>query len=243
MDRKTAAQKLIDIANAVDKQAAEESFFVCHSCNHTASIASINGKRAKVASENGIQDIEAVTVNDVIACPACDGDMRYIPTDMSERYYVEAVDEGIPEEEPKPEDAVPPVPAPKAAPAPTDVPPPAPAADEGAAPAEGAPEEDEELSLDYGAEEDVDEAPAEEDPVEEAPAEEPPAEEPVEPPPAEESPEEPVAEPEPAPKKAPKKKDKPDDKKPNIPKDRVPKFEFPKKAADAEFQALVSKYL
>jgi hypothetical protein len=228
MDRKTAAQKLIDIANSIDKQAAEETFFICRSCNHTASLASINGKRAKVASEAGVGEVDAVTVNDVVSCPACQGDMRYVPTEISEKYYVEAADDEDIADAPKPEDAPPaPVPEDKGEAAPEK-------------PAEEPPadlEEDEEIDLSYGGdEEDVDE-------TEPAPAEEtPPAEDVGEPAPVEEAEvsEESVTEPEPEfedpkpePKKKPKKKDKPDDGKPNIPKDRVPKFEFPKRASSA----------
>ena len=229
MDRKTAAQKLIDIADAIDKQAAEESFFVCRECNHTASLATINAKRSKVASETDVQDVEAVTVNDVIACPACASDMRYVPTDISEKFYVEAADEPAPEQPPPP--PPPPEEENKKAPA-ADKPP----VEDSAAPAtdskEPAPEEapaadvgdDEDIDLGYEGDEPTDEPaaePTDEVPPEaDAPAEDegdvtPPMEEKVEP------------------KKAPKKKkDKPDDGKPNIPKDRVPKFEFPKRAAN-----------
>jgi type IV secretory pathway VirB10-like protein len=233
MDRKTAAQKLLDIAGAIDKQASEESFFVCHACNHTASLATINNKRVKVASESGVQDVDAVTVNDVIACPACGGDMRYIPTDSSEKYYVESADEPaeeIPLEDPaKVDDKAPGAPPPPPAPPKEEE---APDAEPKSAPTDEMPpsEDDEDINLDYEGDEDVEDltAPSEEAPSEEAPA------------PVEEVP----AESEPEPKKAPKKKkDKPDDGKPNIPKDRVPKFEFPKKAGDESFMSLVGKYL
>jgi len=227
MDRKTAAQKLIDIANSIDKQAAEETFFVCRSCNHTASLDSINGKRAKVASDGGVQDIEAVTVNDVVACPACEGDMRYVPTEFSEKYYVEAGDgdeEPVEEPKPEPEDtsAIPTEDESAAPEAPKEP------SDEGAG--DAIVEDDEELDLDY--DEDENEA----TPIEDTPEEGGPSDEP-EPEP------EPEPESEPEEKKPPKKKkDKPDDGKPNIPKDRVPKFEFPKKAGEASTAELAMKY-
>lgn len=272
MDRKEAAQKLLDIANAIDRQAAEDSFFVCRSCNHTASLATINDKRVKVASEQGAKEIDAVSVNDIVACPACGSDMRYIPTEISERYYVEAMDgedeENPPKAPPIEEEVTPAAPEDKAKPAPTPVPdpaiPPAPAAPAEEAPAdaieptsESAPEDeppaegedDEELSLDYGDDEGVEEPLSEpsSEPSSKAPAEEMPAEEqpPLDVAPEGEPPAEPMMglEPPAEPKKPPKKKDRPDDGKPNIPKDRVPKFEFPKKAADEVFMGRVSRYM
>jgi len=226
MDRKTAAQKLMDMADAIDRQAAEESFFVCRACNHTASLASINDKRVKVASEQGVQDVEAVTVNDTITCPACGDGMSYVPTEFSERYYVEATDEPPvekKEEETVVEEPVKPSedPVPEEAPVPVD--------DDDETPDEGD-DDDETLNLDY----EGDENPAESEPKGEV---------------GDTSGEgdptfvEEVSEPDPEPKKKPKKKDKPDDGKPRVPKNRVPKFEFPKKARDEAFMKIVSKYL
>lgn len=235
MDRKTAAQKLLEIADAIDKEAAESSYFVCASCNHTANLATINGRRAKAATEDGVQGIEAVTVNDVIGCPACQGDMRYVPTDMSERFYVEAAEGDDPlavpsdavEETsaPAPEEQEPPKPPKKKDDGEEDV-----SGEEIFKPVDEQKEEEarpdgvdeEEIDLDY--EGDVDEedeaVPGEEGEV--APAE---AEEPE------------------APKKPKKKKkDKPDDGKPALPKDKVPKFEFPKKAS-VDIDELAAKYL
>jgi len=261
MDRKTAAQKLLQIADAIDKEASENSFFVCHACNHTASLATINGRRSKTASEQGVKDVEAVDVNDTIACPACGGDMRYVPTEMSEKYYVEAADEPLPppetdvppeapveepvDEEPKGKPKTPPKPPAEAEKAeePEDIFKPVDEqGDTGL--------EDEDIDLDYEGDEDTgeDEGEALEEPeVPEDVSETPPAEgeAPVEDvPPAEgEAPTNmgPIELEPPKPPK--KKKDRPDDGKPSIPKAMGPKFEFPKKAVDAEFLALAKSYM
>ena len=252
MDRKTAAQKLLDIADAIDKEAAELSYFVCASCNHTASLSSINFKREKAASEAGLNDVEAVSVNDVIACPACAEDMNYIPTDMSERFYVEAAEGEVPEPElpnegggdplPPPEPPTEEEPKPKKPKKPKveeeDL-----AAEDIFKPVDEQKSEDDGLvedsadddeggdngaddgdGVDISYEGDVDE----ED--ETAPGDG-----------ADEGEEDPVEE---KPKKAPKKKkDKPDDGKASFPKEQAPKFEFPKKAGDESFESVVAKYL
>jgi hypothetical protein len=87
---KEAAQRLFDIADAIEKQAAKSSFFVCDSCNHTASLESINSLRTKYASENGIESVSNVTIDDTISCKACGGDMKYAATEDSEKFFVEA---------------------------------------------------------------------------------------------------------------------------------------------------------
>jgi len=240
MDRKTAAQKLLEIADAIDKEAAESSYFVCASCNHTASLASINARRAKAAAAEGIPDVEPVTVNEVIGCPACQGDMRYVPTEMSERFYVEAAEGDDPLAVPAGAVEETPVPAPEG----QGVPKPPKKKPEGDEDDSGGeifkpvdeqkeemaePDEEEEINLDYEGDGEEDEsAPGDGD--EEAPEEV-----------SEEVSEEAEGEVE-EPKKKPKKKDKPDDGKPSLPKDQTPKFEFPKKAS-ADIDDLAKKYL
>jgi len=90
-DRKRTASELIKLADAIEKQAAEKTYFVCDCCNHTANLASINSIRTKVASENGIESVSPVNVNNNIACPVigCEGRMSYVATSESDKYYVE----------------------------------------------------------------------------------------------------------------------------------------------------------
>jgi hypothetical protein len=85
-----AAQKLFDLADVIEKQAAQKTFFVCASCNHTANLESINSTRTKYASDNGIDDVTSISVGDTIACSACSGDMKYASTEESEKFFVEA---------------------------------------------------------------------------------------------------------------------------------------------------------
>lgn len=101
MDLKETAKKLMKLADTIEKEAADISYFVCDSCNHTASLSEINGRRKKLATEEDSNMIvEKVTINDTISCPACEGKMAYVATDSSEKYYVEAEDEmPSPEEE------------------------------------------------------------------------------------------------------------------------------------------------
>lgn len=229
MDRQAAIKRLIEIADSIDKRAAEETYFVCRLCNHTASLASMNDKRMKVASEAGLQGVDAVTVNDVVGCPACGGDMSYVPTEYSEHYYIEAADV-VPEETGEVGEAEV---VEEKKPVPTDEAP-KPSADDDL----DLTDDDEDLNLDYEDDDGDTQDPDSEGPSE-APAEEPPAES--------EDVSETVTETEvePEEKKPPKKKkkDKPDDGKPHLPKDKVPKFEFPKRAGDESFMQIVSKYL
>jgi hypothetical protein len=85
-----AAQRLFDIADAIEKKAAQKTKFVCAGCNHTASLESINDSRAKFASENDISSVSAVSIEDTISCKACGGDMKYAATEESEKFFVEA---------------------------------------------------------------------------------------------------------------------------------------------------------
>jgi hypothetical protein len=88
MSMKQAADELLKIADEIEMEAAEVTQFVCGSCNHTATLATINGKRvdaAKAAGSNVV--VSAVSVNDQVHCPACDGVMAYRETQASQNYY------------------------------------------------------------------------------------------------------------------------------------------------------------
>jgi Mg-chelatase subunit ChlI len=85
---KKAAEELLKIADEIEQEAATVTQFVCESCNHTASLASINAKRKTAAQEVGENvTVSDITVNDKIQCPACDGVMAYKATEASEAYY------------------------------------------------------------------------------------------------------------------------------------------------------------
>ena len=108
---KKAADELLKIADEIEKEAAEVSQFVCDKCNHTATLATINGKRHTAAKEAGENvTVSDITVNDSIKCPACDGVMAYKATEASEAYYFDpdkkAAEEKEPEEK-KPEEKEP----------------------------------------------------------------------------------------------------------------------------------------
>lgn len=148
---KEAAENLLNVANALEKEAFDRTFFVCNKCNHTASLTSINAKRNKVAKEMGVKNVNTMTVNERVSCPACDGVLEYVPTDESSKYYVEAA-EGAPLEIAPPSDISPDMPK--------DEPPPPP--EKKKLPKEKAPEDtgsifepvderekDEELNLDF----------------------------------------------------------------------------------------------
>lgn len=225
MDLKTAAERLLEIADVIDKQAADISYFVCSSCNHTVSLSDINTRRRKAASEHGIGEVSDVTVEDKISCPVggCDGTLSYVPTDESERLYVEAADdedifEPVDEQEDK---------AKKKKEEELGIEP---------APGEAGPKEPEEEPLEEPVKKDIEPEVKEEESEEEEPEEG--AEE------VEDVTEEEVTEEEPK-KKTPKKKkkDKPDDEKAALPKEPKPKFEkMPKDAGDEAFARAVAKY-
>ena len=88
MSLKKAAQDLLDVANAIEKQAAEVTSFVCSGCNHTTTLAKINASRAKIAGEVGENvTVSEITVNDQVSCPACEGVLSYYETEASTPYY------------------------------------------------------------------------------------------------------------------------------------------------------------
>jgi hypothetical protein len=99
MDLKEQANKLIKLAEQIEKEASDYTFFICSNCNHTASLKDINDRRTKIASqEDPEMAVKPVTINDTVACPVagCEGNMNYVATDESEKYYVEAGKEETP---------------------------------------------------------------------------------------------------------------------------------------------------
>jgi hypothetical protein len=89
---KLAAERLLKIADTFEKEASENTFFVCDSCNHTASLADINKKRKTASEQHQVKRVASVKVTDVVACVACGGKMAYVPTETSQKYYIEAED-------------------------------------------------------------------------------------------------------------------------------------------------------
>lgn len=86
---KEAAEGLLKVADAIEKDAAEVTEFVCGKCNHTATLAIINTKRLEAAEQaEGELRVGDLTVNDKLNCPACDGIMAYKATEASAPYYV-----------------------------------------------------------------------------------------------------------------------------------------------------------
>jgi hypothetical protein len=87
MSKKTA-EELLKIADDMKKQAAEVTQFVCDKCNHTTTLAKINGARKRTASEVGANvEVSEITVNDKVTCPACEGVLSYKATEESAPYY------------------------------------------------------------------------------------------------------------------------------------------------------------
>lgn len=87
---KATAERLLKIANAIEKEAYDKTYFVCDKCNHTANLATINQRRKVAADQHSIKKVRTVGVEDKVACPACDGTMIYVATDDSERFYENA---------------------------------------------------------------------------------------------------------------------------------------------------------
>jgi len=87
---KEAAESLLKVADAIEKDAAEVSEFVCEDCNHTATLATINEKRLEAASQSEEEvKVAEITVNDKINCPACDGVMAFRANEASAPYYID----------------------------------------------------------------------------------------------------------------------------------------------------------
>lgn len=90
MSLKEAAEELLKVADDIEAEAEQVTEFVCDSCNHTATLATINQKRVQAAEEaEGEVTVKKVDVNATVECPACDeGKMAYRPTEASERFYI-----------------------------------------------------------------------------------------------------------------------------------------------------------
>jgi hypothetical protein len=92
MDLQKHAEKLLKLAEQIEKEASDNTFFICSHCNHTASLAEINDRRVKCAAQEDPElTVKAVTINDAVACPVpgCEGKMAYVSTDTSEKFYTE----------------------------------------------------------------------------------------------------------------------------------------------------------
>jgi hypothetical protein len=88
MSLKKTAEDLLEIAEAIEKEAAEVTKFVCGQCNHTTTLSKINASRKAAAEEVGENvAVSDVTVNDTVTCPACEGTLSYTATEDSEAYY------------------------------------------------------------------------------------------------------------------------------------------------------------
>lgn len=88
MSLKKAAEELLQVADDIEAQADQVTQFVCASCNHTATLETINTRRKEAAEGvDGEVQVAKVTVNDSVACPACGGTMAYSPTEASEQFY------------------------------------------------------------------------------------------------------------------------------------------------------------
>jgi len=238
MDKKmkTAAENLLKIAEDLEERTLNETYFVCDSCNHTANLATINKVRKEAGELNNIPKIRNITANDSISCavPGCQGSMSYVATEESAKYWVDAADETVEEDE-------------EITPADDDK------KDDDKSPFEPVDDQDkkkdeapDDLDLGLGEEDEVLEKDTEKEKApsgdEDAPAGD--AAVPVDEAPAEgviETEEEESVEKEP--KKKPKKKvDKADDGKASLPKDDTPKFEKMPKEAGRTFEAAVARY-
>lgn len=94
---KKASEELLRIADEIEKEASEKIFFACDSCEHKANLATIDAAR-KDASETASDEtvsvvVASISVDDSLACPQCDGTMKYAATEESEKYLVEASEE------------------------------------------------------------------------------------------------------------------------------------------------------
>lgn len=105
MSMNKAAEELLNIANEIEKEAAEVTQFVCDQCNHTASLSTINVRRKEAAAQEGENVVVGeITVNDKVSCPACEGVMAYQETEASQPYYYDP-DKAASEEEGTDDDA------------------------------------------------------------------------------------------------------------------------------------------
>jgi hypothetical protein len=100
MSLKKTADDLLEIAEAIENDAAEVTKFVCGNCNHTTTLARINASRKAAAAEVGENvTVSDITVNDKVTCPACDGILSYNSTEESKSYYFDEKEAEKDEEE------------------------------------------------------------------------------------------------------------------------------------------------
>jgi hypothetical protein len=100
MSMKQAAEDLLKVADAIDKEAADVTQFVCDKCNHTATLAVVNARRKEAADAAGSNiAVSPITVNDKIQCPACEGVMAYQETEDSAPYYFDPDKEAVSKKE------------------------------------------------------------------------------------------------------------------------------------------------
>ena len=65
MDLKKQANKLIKLAEQIEREASEYTFYICSNCNHTASLGEINSRRTKLAAQEDPEMVaKPVTIND-----------------------------------------------------------------------------------------------------------------------------------------------------------------------------------
>ena len=213
---KEAADRLIRIADAIDREASDCTYFVCDECNHTANLTTINSRRKEAALRIAREDVADITINDIIGCavPGCAGSMKYATTENSAKYYVDAAEEEVEAAE----------------------------GEKGEVDFKLTEEAPDALPEEVEEEPKEEEAPKEEKEPEEDMPEKDKAEEIFEPINDFQTEEVEVMEEEPKKEKKETKKDKPDDEEAAFPKEKTPKFEKTKEAADHGFWDSVSRY-
>ena len=99
---KFASETLLEVADQIEREAAEKSIFGCSKCAHTISLSDINSA-VKTASDKAGVKVASVLVDDCVACTECEGgQMAYQASDESDRYYEEvSASEEVKEEEVK----------------------------------------------------------------------------------------------------------------------------------------------
>jgi hypothetical protein len=107
MSLKKTAEDLLQIAEAIEKEAAGVTQFVCDKCNHTTTLGKINASRKTAAAEVGENvTVSDITVNDQVMCPCpdCNGVLAYKATEESKAYYFDEKKANEECDEEKPED-------------------------------------------------------------------------------------------------------------------------------------------
>jgi hypothetical protein len=96
---KYASDTLLQVADAIEKEAADRSIFACDKCDNTISLSGINSA-IRTASEGAGVDAHTILVDDKVACTTCEaGVMSYQASEESDKYYEEESKEEEPEEE------------------------------------------------------------------------------------------------------------------------------------------------